>query len=198
MTTRRTLFFQSKQNSGRNHAHEDVENLSESNNDSGNNETKEFDLSINSSLICLHAFSSTGDPDPCVFMQLTTLIEDEDNELNEDVIIVNPQHENRSSPVELFVTPLSTFKQSTLSTPGDFTQDELLKKLFDALSETAELNPPNDEDDQYFGNDDGHDVMFPNCNDDILGRLDDMLVLPPHIVEGQFQDASEDEDEGLI
>mmetsp|Transcript_12501 Transcript_12501/g.15682 ORF Transcript_12501/g.15682 Transcript_12501/m.15682 type:complete len:272 (-) Transcript_12501:53-868(-) len=149
------------------------------------------DLSIPSILICLHALQSS-DPNPNVYLQLTTL---EDGGSSA-----------AATPIEIQFTPQSNEESS---------QYELLQSLFNALSETAELNPPppeegdecyypcggsGDEDDGFFFRDDTDGVVTEEERGEMLNRLDDLLVVPSHleVVEGQFEDAEDDDDDPLL
>merc|ERR1711862_931661 len=149
---------------------------------------KENDLSIDSSLICIHALQEQDEDDngegaevqgqdtKCIYLQLLTTTTTESND---------------EVPIEILFIP-----------QGKQDNNDKLQTLFQAFSKTAELNPPLDDDD---GDDNGDTEMFCSNNKNGFTNWDDLLIEPDDenvnniqnydndVADGQFDDAEDDD-----
>ena len=188
--------------------------------------SKRFDISVHSSLIGLFALSTDNDH------SLTDACEDENHtNLKEEPIsqciyiqfnipskeIIDYSTGVKTHPLEMYFFPSND--EDSIEKANETQID--LKNLFDALSKTAELNPPLDDDDDlvdgslapWFNFDedfcmrlnDDKDVgeIIHNSKNDVLKKIDNILVEPKesetqlnctkeeHDKDGQFDDADE-------
>lgn len=160
----------------------------------GTTTSTDDNMSIDASLICIHALQEEGDQTD----NDDDDDEDDDNDNNEVekciyLQLLTTSLNDEQTPIEILFIPQ---KQT------DFTENnQLLQKLFQALSKTAELNPPLDDDDD--DDNDGGEMCFTSSGG--VTNWDDLLVESEHyeegvmeysdevVVDGQFDDASEED-----
>lgn len=168
-----------------------------------NDSDEKSDLCVESCIIGLFALSNNNIEDEDV--------EEEDlNKQESDTQSIFIQcnvkaNDNTYCPVEIYLTP-------TIPCTEDNEEkiDTLLDSLFEALSKTIELNPPDDDSDAGgYGDDDGddNDGFFFNTSSEgaseeernqMLERLDNLLIVDDNIVPNQFDDAEEESDDNLL
>lgn len=113
------------------------------------NTGEQYDLSIDAELVLLHAVSGEK-----MYLQLDLQANMEESESEAETEDVTTY-----SPVELYFVLKAESGQETDIEESEKVEDieELLGQLFDALSTMAELNPDEDENDDYADNEGGFD-----------------------------------------